>query len=278
MRDNSKEKLIKKEDLEEYLSTLQLSGVTERHIYNINLALTKFLEGIGYCIEKKATIEFLKNLQNSCSVSYYRKQLYQIKKFLEYYNIVWCSSIKAPKDPIYTAKRISDEDIIQALSFFDKDKFKLRYKAVICLCGDSGMRPEELYQLRECDIDLEKNTVFINHKPEIGQTTKTKQSRISFFTDTTKKILIDYLEFYNNGSGLKNLFGKSDIQRAFRKSPIRVKQLRKYFSQRWTRNNGNYQVKETLMGHSLRKSIDSTHYCKLSDEELKKVYDEVMNS
>jgi integrase len=268
---------VTNKDLEEYVSTLELSGITEKHLYNINLILKSYLKAVNYEIKKDTTIKYLKECKNKQSVSYYRKNLFQIKKLLESLKIDWAFSIKPPRDPVYKPIRVSDKDIEEALNYFEGHKSELRYKSVIMLGADSGLRIEEIYQLRPQDIDLDNKTVYVNHKPELNQTTKTRESRVSFFTESTKNVLSDYLEVFNKGVGYGHLFGQSDIQRAFRGCNIKVKMLRKYFSQKWTRNNGNYQVKEMLMGHSLKKSVDSQHYCNLTESELRNVYDKVMS-
>ena len=147
---------------------------------------------------------------------------------------------------------------------------------MISLGCDSGMRAQEIYQLEQDDIDLSNRTVYIKHEPWNGKTTKTGQSRVSFFTERTAQIIREYLTYFNNGSTLKSLFSKTHVERAMSKAPIRCKDLRKYFSSEWERRNGNHQVKERLMGHSL-KSVDARHYSYLDDQELKKVYSIVMN-
>ena len=73
------------------------------------------------------------------------------------------------------------------------------------------MRAEELYQLKSDDIDLEKRIIYINHNQSNGQSTKTKQSRVSFFSMDTQKILKDYVEYFNNGNSLTKLFSQTHI-------------------------------------------------------------------
>ncbi len=270
--------LVKTDHFEDYISTIELNGVTDKHIYNVRLILTNYLKEVKYNIEKESTISYLKDLKNRCSIAHYRKQLYQIKKFLEYFKIEWISTVKPPKDQIYLTKRIADRDIEIVYDYFKGNKFELRYKSVIGLCCDSGLRAEECYQLRFEDIDLKNRIICINHKPEIGQYTKTKNSRVSFFTMETSEILSEYFNCFNtNECKLKHLFGKSDIQRAFRGSPIRVKMFRKYFSQVWDRRGGPTSIKKILMGHSLKGDVDLMHYNCQSEEDLKKIYDRVMN-
>jgi len=76
---------------------------------------------------------------------------------------------------------------------------------------------------------------------------------------------------------LKVLFSQSHITRLFRNAPIQVKDLRKYFSQQWDRRSGPTSIKKILMGHSLKGDVDLMHYNCQSEEDLKRIYDKVMN-
>ena len=93
------------------------------------------------------------------------------------------------------------------------------------------MRAEEIYQLVPDDIELEGRIVHIDHKPDNGQSTKTKRSRISFFNEEAKHALSEYLVFYKKNNKLRILFNQYHLERIFRGKSIRVKDLRKFFSQ-----------------------------------------------
>ena len=138
------------------------------------------------------------------------------------------------------------------------------------------MSAEELYQLEINDIDLDSRIVHINHNPNNGQSTKTKMSRISFFTDDVKDALSEYFTYFRNNNNLKQLFSQSHIMRLFRDAPIHVKDLRKFFSQEWDRRGGPTSIKKILMGHSMKGDVDLMHYNAQSPEDLKKIYDRVM--
>ena len=114
--------------------------------------------------------------------------------------------------------------------------------------------------------------------PNNGQSTKTKRSRISFFTEETKQALTEYFEFYHNNNGLKCLFSQTHIERLFRDGnvSIQVKDLRKFFSQEWDRRGEPTSIKKILMGHSLKGDVDLMHYNCQSEEDLKRIYDKIM--
>ena len=141
------------------------------------------------------------------------------------------------------------------------------------LGATSGLRAEELYQLIPENIDLDNRIVYVNHNPSNGQTTKTGRSRVSFFTKETQLALQEYFNYFNNGSDLKELFSSSHIHRIFSSSKLKVKDLRKFFSQEWERNCGPTGAKKLLMGHS--GDVDLNHYNAQSNEDLKKIYDNV---
>jgi len=77
-------------------------------------------------------------------------------------------------------------------------------------------------------------------------------------------------------NGNSRPFNKHFISKLFKDSPIRVKDLRKYFSQEWDRRGGPTSIKKILMGHSLKKDIDLSHYNFQSEEDLKNIYNRVM--
>jgi integrase/recombinase XerD len=140
------------------------------------------------------------------------------------------------------------------------------------------MRAEELYQLTIDDMDIDDRVIHINHNPSNGQSTKTKISRISFFTEGARHSLEEYLTYFDSDRSLKQLFSQSHITRLFRKAPLQVKDLRKFFSQEWDRKGGPTSIKKILMGHSMKGDVDLMHYNAQSEKDLKKIYDKVMNS
>ena len=204
--------------------------------------------------------------------------MFQLRRFLTFLKIDWAKDITLPADPYYNPIRISSEKINKTLDFFKNDDSYIRIKAVILLGCSSGLRATEIYDLTEEDIVLNQNKIIIRHDPKNNHTTKTKRSRVSFFSNDAKKALEVYLEYFKNtNSGLRTLFAQKTLSRKFNTAPIRVKHLRKYFSQEWDRRGGPTSIKKILMGHSLRGDVDLQHYNAQSEEDLKNIYDKVMN-
>jgi len=266
---------VLQEKLDEFLKLRMIEGLGERWLYNVRAFITEYLKALDYNIDYKKTLEYLSGLQKRISITSFRKRTYQIRKYLVYLKVDWANSINPPSEPIYLPKRITTEEISKTIEFFKSDEYHLQCKSLILLGASCGARAEELYQIGIEDLDLENRTIQINHDPSNGQTTKTKQSRISFFTPEAKEALEAYLAFFKQ-SNLDILYSQSHITRLFRDAPIQVKDLRKYFSQTWDRNSGPTGIKKQLMGHSLKSDVDCQHYNGQSEEDLKKIYDKVM--
>jgi len=271
---------VEKKYLDEFIKLREIEGLSDTWVYQIRSFITDYLDYIKWSIDKEKTLDYFTIIQKKQATTTYRKRVYQIRKFLSYLGVGWSTQINPPPEPQYLPKRISSDAIQDTLSHYQNNVYYLQVKAIILLGSTSGMRAEELYQLTLDDISLDTRTVNINHNPNNGQSTKTKRSRISFFTDEAKQALSEYVEFYQQNNGLKCLFSLTHIERLFRygNASIRVKDLRKYFSQEWDRRGGPTSIKKILMGHSLRGDVDLMHYNCQSEEDLKKIYDKVMGS
>ena len=215
-------------------------------------------------------------LRKKYSTTSYRKKLYQIRKFLSYLGVAWANNIQPPTELYYQPKRITINEIQVTLKYFDGHEVFQKIKALIYLGISSGLRAHEIYQLTRKDIDLDKGIVRINHDPRNGQTTKTKYSRISFINNNAKQALEEYI-FTVNGLNQSNiLFSERVCQNIFENAPMRVKDLRKFFSQEWDRRGGPTSIKKILMGHSLKGDVDLMHYNYQSPEDLMEIYNKIM--
>jgi len=263
---------IQPSDFETYLKLRDVEGITKEWQRDCEKWIEKYLDFVEWKIDEDKTPEYFQKIKAS-PVTYYRKKALQIRRFLQYLKVEWASTIKLPSETFYSPKRVTKQDITDTLSFFENHPYYKQIKALVLLGSTSGLRAEELYQLLPENIDLDNRMVYVNHNPSIGQTTKTGRSRVSFFTEETRLALKDYFDYFNNGSNLKELFSPSHIHRMFASSKLKVKDLRKFFSQGWERNCGPTGAKKLLMGHS--GDVDLNHYNAQSNEDLKKIYDNV---
>ena len=269
---------VSSSQLEEYVCLRKIEGLTNQWINTIKMHIVNYLNSNKWKVNKKNTLDYLIELSKRYSTATYIKKVYQIRKFLSYLNIDWVKDIHPPHKPIYQPRRINIYNIQETLRFFKDNIYYTQIKAIISIGISSGLRAEELYQLNINDIDIDNRIIHINHNPKNNQTTKTKTSRISFFNENAKQVLIEYLDEFNNHIRLKCLFNQSHISRLFRNSPTKVKDLRKFFSQEWDRQGGATSIKKILLGHSLKGDVDLMHYNYQSEEDLKKIYDKVMGN
>jgi integrase/recombinase XerD len=218
-------------------------------------------------------LEYFKKIKDKYSITSYRKQTYQIRKFLTYLNIDWAKNIKPPKEPQSIPKRITKEDVKSTLSYFKGHESFLKIKSLILLGATSGMRAHELYQLTPEDIDIENRIIHVYHDPSNGHTTKTKKSRIAMFNEEAKQILKEYLSTYFEQDNCNRLYPKRYCQHVFKYAPLHVKHLRKFFSQEWDRRGGPTSIKKLLMGH--RSDVDLKHYNSQNEQDLRDIYDSV---
>jgi integrase/recombinase XerD len=267
---------VDEKQVNEYLSIRKIQGICDRWVYQTRVIIDKYLAYTDGTLDKQKTLKYIEKLKENHSLTTYRKRTYAIRKFLIFLKIEWADQLHPPPEQKYIPIHVPKKQIEQALNYFKDSQYYLQARALIHLGKDSGARAEELYQLSLENIDLENRIVHIIHNPRIGKTTKTKVSRKSFFTPETKKVLEDYIKFYNNDNQLKDLFGQSHLTRLFRPSPIQVKLLRKNFSQQWDKRNGPTGAKKIIMGHSLHNDVDLSHYNYLNTEDLQQIYDIVM--
>jgi len=208
-------KSLRENDLFEYLNIIELSGITKKHIKETKRALEKYLDHVNWTIDKSKSIEYFNSLHNRFSIAYYKKQMYQIMKFLKHNGIEWVKEIKLPSDPYYMPKRVTNEDISKAIDYFKNNEYFKRFKSLILLGSTSGLRPSELYALTIDDIDLNNRKIYVRHDPKSNHTTKTGKSRISFFNQQAKVALEEYLELFEDDVRIQTPYSENTMQEAF---------------------------------------------------------------
>jgi integrase len=129
--------------------------VTEGHIKEVDRALQKYKKYILFKLDYKKSIQYFNKLQRESSISYYKKQMYQILKFLKHLKCDWAEDIKLPKNPVYTPTRFSLKNIDEILRYFKDNTHFLQIKSLILLGSTTGLRAEELYQLNPETIKID---------------------------------------------------------------------------------------------------------------------------
>jgi integrase/recombinase XerD len=272
-----REKDVSKKALLNYLDIREINGISNGWLSDIHTILNSYLNYVNWMVDERKTLDYFKYIQKKYSITSFRKIVYQIRKFLFYLKFDWANDIRPPAELEHTPKRVGLEDIQNTLKYFENADVVLQLNALILIGATSGLRSTELYQLNREDIDINNRIIYVNHNPDNGQTTKNKKSRISFFTEEARKALINY---YSLGEFdvTKRIFVKRQCQNRFQSAPIKIKHLRKFFSQEWDRRGGPTSIKKILMGHSLKSDVDLMHYNYQSEEDLKKIYDKVMSN
>jgi len=218
--------------------------------------------------------DYIGKLQNRLHVTSFSKRFYQIRRYLRFLKLDYLDTVKIKKAPRQRTKIVTNEDVKNLFKYFyEKDKKHfLRLKTFILVMSTSGIRDKECFQLTLNDIDLTNNRIYI--RCDATHTQKVGQERIVFITDSAKYSLVKYIQKNKN----RKLFNESTLTRSFNKAPLRMKDLRKWFSQNWSRNNGSDIAKHLLMGHSLNNDVDAMHYCSLTEDELHKIYNKVIEN
>ena len=192
-------------DVDKYFLLRDIEGICRDWRENSKRWIKTYLDYVSWTVDEDKTLLYCKKIKDSSSVTYYRKQIYQIRRFLEYLKIGWASTIKLPPEPEYLPKRVSSDAIDKILDGFKDHKYVKQIKALI-------------------------------------------------------------------------LLGHSHLFPIFKQSSVKIKDLRKFFSQEWDRRGGPTSIKKILMGHSLKGDVDLMHYNCQSEEDLKKIYDKIMCS
>jgi len=262
IRRRNDSRAIKESEILEYVSFREISGISKQWIKEQEGYIRNFLKSIDYKVNKESTIKYLLYLKENYNINSVHKMVLQIKKFLLFLKIDWANELHAPKEVYDTPKLVTKEDIERSLLYFEGN---LQAKAIIHLGVTTGLRASELYALTKEQVlnSLVDRTLII-------RSAKSKRLRTVFYTPRTREILQEYIEKNTK----KCLFSQNLTGKLFRHAPIQVRDLRRYFSRTWDLNNGNWSIKERILGHSLQ-SVDMKHYSFIQNSELKIIYDRI---
>ncbi|RLI75485.1 site-specific integrase, partial [Archaeoglobales archaeon] len=218
---------------------LQLSNVSNTEIQKNMSRLKRFLEATSYRINDDRIIIYINELKKIYRPKTVRHHLTTIKRFLRFVRYPSAESIKPPKVPKRRKIVVKPDHIRKIL-----EKADLQTKTAILVSATSGIRAEELYKLTIEDIDIEGRIIYV--RAEIA---KDYEDRVTFFSVEAQRALEEYLSIRRSNSIY--LFPEGTIRKKIRKysKNLRIKHMRKFFSQQSDRLGMPTAIKKILMGH-----------------------------
>ena len=114
---------ITEHDFERYLTRRDIVGLSTQWQGQCTQWLKDYLDFVNWKIDEDKTLDYCRKLKETTSVTYYRKKIYQIRRFLEQYKVEWASTIRLPPEPEYMPKGVSRDTIQETLSFYKEHRF-----------------------------------------------------------------------------------------------------------------------------------------------------------
>ena len=160
----------------------------------------------------------------------------------------------------------------QVISLIDSTP-NLKHRSVLSLFYSSGMRKDELCQLRLKDLVFSRKRVFIRKG-------KGNKDRYALLTDNTIALLKEYIKIYRPnkwlfaGQNPANAYGHTSIQKIYENAKARVglnpeggvHQLRHCFATHAIENGMNLPTLQKLLGHASLKTTQI--YLHLTNDDL----------
>ncbi|ADB58522.1 integrase family protein [Archaeoglobus profundus DSM 5631] len=251
---------------------MELKAISDDEKQRYKTVVLKFLEDLSYNLDDKAIINYINKLKKEFAPKTARMHIIRIRAFLKFIDHPIANLIELPKVPKRRRRLVIKvehvRDLLREIDEKLSGPYRLKLKSAVLLSATSGLRAEELYKLRLEDIDLENRTIFV--RAEIA---KDYEDRVTFFSKEAQDVLEEYLNTFKPSNPL---FSKKSLLHQFSKldTRLRMKHMRKFFSQQSDRLGMPTAVKKILMGHSTAGDVDLSHYDFQDEEELKKIYDE----
>jgi len=127
--------------LKQYISILRIEAKSKNWQKNVEKWLWDFVESVDVYDTIEVT-EYIGKLQKRMHPVTFKKQFYQIRRYLKFINQDYLNSVRLPRTPLPKVKIVTSEDVNSLIKFFaEKDKKHfLRLKAFILVLSTSGMR------------------------------------------------------------------------------------------------------------------------------------------
>ena len=149
----------------------------------------------------------------------------------------------------------------------------LKHKLIIKMLYSTGLRLQELINLKRVDIDFDNNTLLISKG-------KGKKDRITIISENIKLDLLKYYSLYSFKTeyvfeGRKNKYSKKSVQLILHNASKKLKfkihphMLRHSFATHLLEQGTDIRIIQKLLGHS---DLNTTEiYTKVANKDLKKI-------
>lgn len=168
---------------------------------------------------------------------------------------------------------LSYSQVLKLFEYLQMKELKTQNKLIFRLLLDTGIRLNELINLKIEDIELDHNCIYL-------RITKTSRERVVFFTNDTKELLKEHIEESNlfeydnlislKKSSISSLFDRANKYLKFKKFSPHM--LRHTYATILVNENTNLEFIRSTLGHS---SLTTTKkYLHQNQENLYKIYKE----
>ncbi len=192
-----------------------------------------------------------------------------------------CQGIKVPKSPNHLPHTLSPDEAAKLMDFESIDNLSIRDRAMLELCYSSGLRLQELVQLKPHDIDFTEAQVRVVGKGEktrivpVGDYALAALSAWLKQREALPKLDSDALFVSSRGNRIhprtvqQRLKIRADQQHL--QSSIHPHVLRHSFASHVLQSSGDLRAVQEMLGHA---SISTTQvYTHLDFQHLAKIYD-----
>lgn len=233
-------------------------------------------------VSEDIIVDYITDLKKTCTNSTINKRIGILKRIWQFSNIEFDYLIKLKKfkEQKKTFSIIDSKDLKKILSYTNSLQDELynniMYKAIIMLLIDTGARISEILHIEKKNININSNEILLT-------TTKTKQDRIVYFLDDTKKILKNIISLNLDSKYILYNMDKNremkyeDVRFYFRKlkEELNIKKLhphmfRHTFATKILESDIDLFSLKQLLGHSNMKTTEL--YLHASNKHIKKQY------